>query len=59
MFLTADELRELTGYKTAARQIDWLRRKGITFIVNALGRPVVPKDAVYQPVRELKLGVVR
>lgn len=59
MFLNADELRELTGYKTAARQIQWLRSHGIVFYVNALGRPVVPKDAIYRSSNEPKLGVVR
>lgn len=59
MFLTPDELAQLTGYKTSGRQIDWLRRHGITFTINALGRPVVPREAVYQTSHELRLGVVR
>jgi len=46
MFLTADDLRELTGYRTAAAQIRWLTRNGIKHWVAATGRPVVPRSAI-------------
>jgi len=46
LFLTADELRELTGYAIKARQIAQLRTMGIAFRVNGCGRPVVTRSAV-------------
>lgn len=46
LFLTADELRELTGYAVKARQIAQLRTMGIAFRVNGCGRPVVTRAAV-------------
>ncbi len=43
LFLTVDELRELTGYVQAAAQIRWLRRNGIAHTVRCDGKPrVVP-----------------
>lgn len=41
MFLTADELRTLTGYRRHSAQVRWLRRHGYRFTVNGLGAPVV------------------
>ena len=41
MILSEAEIRELTGYKRASKQIAFLKLKGIPFIVNAKGRPVV------------------
>lgn len=60
MFLTAEDLRQLTGYCRPADQIRWLRRQGLLFWINARGRPVVPRDAVAaQPARQtFELGVV-
>lgn len=46
LFLTADELRELTGYATRTRQIAQLRVMGIPFRINGCGRPVVTRMAV-------------
>ncbi|MFM0649391.1 DUF4224 domain-containing protein [Paraburkholderia bryophila] len=46
MFLSTQELVQLTGRKVKAKQIDALRRMGIAFFVNALGRPVVTRAAV-------------
>ena len=46
LFLTADELRELTGFALKARQIDTLRAMGIAFRVNGCGKPVVTRAAV-------------
>lgn len=46
MFLTADQLEELTGYRQAAAQVRWLQRNGITHYVRADGRPVVPSTAI-------------
>lgn len=64
MFLTADELAELTGRVRWSAQIRWLREKRWAFTVRADGRPVVarqeaerqlvtgagkPKAVVYEP----------
>lgn len=44
MFLTADELRELTGYTFHCRQIDWLRSHNWKFEVTAQRRPKVARS---------------
>lgn len=44
MFLTADELRELTGYVYHSRQIEWLRRHNWKFEVTAQQRPKVARS---------------
>ena len=41
MFLTADQLQELTGRKRSSSQIEHLRREGIPHTVDADGRPRV------------------
>lgn len=46
MFLSAQELVQLTGRKVKAKQIQALRSMAIPFFVNALGRPVVARVAV-------------
>lgn len=45
-FLDADELIELTGRKMKSKQIEALRKCGLAFIVNAVGRPVVARSAI-------------
>lgn len=44
MFLTADELRELTGRVRWSAQIRWLRDNHWAHTVTADGRPVVSKQ---------------
>lgn len=46
MFLTPEELAVLTGRKLKSYQIDALRRMGVPFFVNAVGRPVVARTAI-------------
>lgn len=46
MFLNLDELAELTGRKLKSKQIEALRRMGVPFRVNAVGRPVVASAAI-------------
>lgn len=46
MFLSTNDLVELTGRKFRVKQIEALRCMGIPFFVNALGRPVVARSAV-------------
>lgn len=43
MFLTRDEIEQLTGYRRPTRQISWLRRNGLRFFVGADGYPRVPR----------------
>lgn len=45
-FLNSEELFALTGRKLRSYQIEALRRMGIPFFVNAIGRPVVARSAV-------------
>lgn len=49
MFLTAEELVDLTGWKRASRQVAWLRKNGVKHYVRRGGRPCVPLDALAQP----------
>ena len=46
MFLQEDETAVLTGRKQKNLQVEQLRRMGIPFFVNALGRAVVARAAV-------------
>ena len=46
LFLTAEELHELTGFKLKDKQIAQLRTMGIAFRINGHGRPVVTRAAV-------------
>lgn len=48
MFLTGDELRELTGYKLASSQCRWLESRGYPFETNASGKPRVLRAYVQQ-----------
>jgi len=52
MFLTADNLRELTGYRKPKLQRRWLAQNGYKFDVRGDGRPAVLVDQVN--VRQLK-----
>lgn len=51
MFLTADELRELTGYKRPSDQMRWLREQRWPFVVGGDGLPKVLRSAA-----EARLG---
>ena len=44
MFLTADQLRDLTGYKKPALQRRWLADNGFSFEVRSDGRPIVSRS---------------
>lgn len=46
LFLDAAELVELTGRKLKTKQIEALRKMGVPFHVNAVGKPVVTIEAV-------------
>lgn len=46
IFLTAEEMAELTGYKRHSKQIEALRQMGIPCRINARGRPVVTRSVI-------------
>ena len=46
MFLSSQDITELTGRKTTSKQIEALLRMGLPFWVNAIGEPVVTIAAV-------------
>lgn len=46
MFLTTEEIKELTGRTLKHLQCEVLRKNGIPFFVNASGRPVVAVSAI-------------
>lgn len=46
MFLTDEELRELTGYARPSRQAEQLRRQRIPFHLNAAGKPRVARAII-------------
>ncbi len=47
LFLTSEELAQLTGRKLKSQQIKWLKTSGLPFWVNARGHPVVTRAAVH------------
>ena len=46
IFLTPEELQELTGRKRASAQIRWLKERGYPVEESAAGRPVVLRAEV-------------
>lgn len=46
LFLTADEIIQLTGRKRAKMQVDQLRKMGIPFHLNAFSKPVIARAAI-------------
>ena len=46
MFLSEEDLITLTGRHRKAHQIETLKAMGITFWINAIGRPIVPIAAI-------------
>lgn len=42
-FLSPDEVEVLTGFKTASRQVAWLRNKGWRFELSGSNRPVIAR----------------
>lgn len=62
LFLTKNEVIELTGYQAAMRQVAWLKLKGWRFEINANRCPIIARkyaekmlgcggtdDATYKP----------
>ena len=41
IFLSVEEIRELTGYRNSSYQRQWLSKHGWQFEVSRIGRPIV------------------
>ncbi len=50
MFLTKDEVVDLTGYERPAIQARWLRTNSIAFIHGGDGHPKVPKQSLLEKI---------
>ncbi len=46
MFLTQQEIEQLTGCRQKAAQLRWLGRNGIKFFIRADGAPAVARESV-------------
>lgn len=46
IFLTSEELADLTGYVQSAAQVRWLRRNRVHHFIRADGRPRVPRESI-------------
>ncbi len=46
LFLSANEIADLSGYKQPKRQVAWLRQQGIALYVAANGRPKVLRSTL-------------
>ncbi len=46
MFISQDEVAELTGYQQPKRQAKWLADNGYRFALDATGRPKVLREEV-------------
>jgi len=55
LFVSRDELQELTGFKKKSLQIKQLSNFGIPFEVNRLGSPVVLRSAIEDTLSGTKL----
>lgn len=58
MFLTHNEVCELTGAKTKAGQIENLKRNGVRHTIKRNGWPSVTKAAIINPNIELESAVI-
>lgn len=56
MFLTRNQVVELTGYRRPSKQINQLRSMGLRFFVAADGHPRVPESAINGERKENRRG---
>lgn len=54
MFLTQQQIQELTGYRRKCEQVRWLRKNGIRHYVRADGHPTVPANALEAPRQKVR-----
>jgi hypothetical protein len=53
LFLTQEELKELTDRKIPNAQIRWLQKHAYPFVISASGKPKVLREYVMQKLRAL------
>jgi|TARA_R100000654_G_scaffold62906_1_gene90086 hypothetical protein len=53
MLLTQDDIKELTGYKSAQKQSDWLAENRITHFVNGANKVQVTWQSVNNPTKKI------
>lgn len=46
LFLTGQEIKELSGFSWKSKQIAWLKATAIPFRINATGHPVITRTAI-------------
>ena len=46
LFLNAEEVHQLTGFKRKTKQIQQIKKMGIPFFINATNRPIVSRSVV-------------
>lgn len=49
LFLSREQLLDLTGYRQPRAQVEWLQKNGVLHWVRADGRPSVPLSAITDP----------
>jgi biotin operon repressor len=57
-FLSDEDLRTLTGYVRTCKQIEYLKREGIPYRLNAKGKLVVSRNLASKPLPDFELGPV-
>jgi len=58
MFLSQDELRELTDLKVPKAQVRWLQRYAYPFEIAASGKPKVLREYVIRKLMSISLSVI-
>ena len=53
LFLSSDELRELTDLKVAKAQMRWLSKHAYPFEISASGKPKVLRSVVFERLSKL------
>lgn len=56
--LTPEQIVQLTGYRRPSKQIEWLKRNGVPYFVNAAGYPQVIEVLNKRSLSEVELGPV-
>ncbi len=57
IFLTKEELRELTDLKIPKAQMRWLEKRAYPFEISAAGRPKVLRSLVMERLQQIVLPV--
>lgn len=57
MFLTGEELKELTDLKIPKAQMRWLEKQAIPFFISAAGKPKVLRSYITEQLQKLQPSV--